>query len=200
MSKVHAGSSPVWLDALAPAFAQGSGAAAPNDVILSTASPADSTMDVHVLGFNPVNQDRLYCSVQINHDLLVPDSGNIIFKPHVHFTFYSEPTTGQTVIFKLGYVYAKVGITAAAAGTFAAAPTILTSAPYTTVSAAEIRKHLVLPMGDITIPVAECGPSMAFMYTLKLDSSSTVNANKVVVLFTDFHYRAGPMGTDGEFS
>lgn len=196
----HSGNPYVYGDALGPVFGAGLGAAAPSDVILSTADPADTTMDIHALGFNENTEDRMYAQVQINHDLLLPGSGNITFKPHIHWTFYAEPADDKTVVWKLSYVYAKGGTTLATAGTFAAAPTILTADAYTTVGDAEIRKHLITPFGDINIDVANCGPSMIFLYTFKLDTSSTVSNSKVAGLYVDFHYRKGPLGTIGEYS
>ena len=196
----HGGNPYVYGDALGPVFGAAAGAAAPSDAILATADPADTTMDVHCLTFNENTNDRMYASVQIDHDLLIPGSGNVIFSPHMHFTFISEPTTDQTVIWKLAYVYAKGGLVLADAGTFAAAPTILTASTYTAVGGAEVRKHLVVSFGDVTVAAADCGPSMIFMYTYKLDTSSTISANTVSALYVDFHYRKGPLGTIGEWA
>lgn len=199
---VQHGSNPyVYGDALGPVFGQALGAAAPSDGILATADPADVTMDVHCLAFNENTEDRQYCSIQVDHDLLIPGSGNIIFRPHIHWTFYNvEPADGQTVIWRLAYVYAKPGVTAANAGAFAAAPSILTAATYTTSGATELRKHLISSFGDITVAASDCGPSMIFMYTFKLDTSSTIAASRVSALYVDWHYRKGPIGTIGEFA
>lgn len=46
----------------------------------------------------------------------------------------------------------------------------------------------------------ECGPSMMFVCSLKLKSSSTVDASIVGLLGFDIHYQKGPVGTDGEYS
>lgn len=200
MPKIHGGLPPVWLDALGPVFGQAAGAASPSDAVLATASPTDTTMDVHALNFNAATNDRQYCSVQVQHDLLLPPTGDVIFKPHVHFTFLSAPTVGETVRWKIAYVYAKPGISTGSAGRFAAAPTILSANTYTVAGADEARYHLIAPAGDVVIPVADCGPSMVFMYTLKLDSASTIASGKVAGLYVDWHYQAGPVGTDGEFS
>lgn len=191
----------VWGDTFGPAFAAGLGAAAPSDGILSVANPADTTMDVHCLTFNPTQNDRLYFGAQVQHDLLIPATGNCTFSPHVHFTFLEEPADGATVIFKLAYVYAKPGFTAETAGTFAANPTVEAFATYTArAGVAEVRKHLMVETADVAIPVAECGASMVFQYTVKLDSASTVANNIVSLLWVDFHYQFGPFGTIGEYA
>jgi hypothetical protein len=201
MPKQHGGTPYVYGDALGSVFGAAPGAAAPSDVILSTAAPADATMDVHALGFNEDTEDRVYSNVQIDHDLLIPGTGNIIFYPHVHWTFYVEPADGQTVIFKLAYVYAKPSVTLASAGFFDAAPTILTSGTYTTTASTELRAHLISTFTPaVSIPVASCGPSMIFQYTLKLDTSSTIANGRVAVLYLDWHYQKGPLGTDTEYA
>jgi len=198
---VHQGGNPiVWDDTAAPVFGQALGAAAPSDAILATADPADTTMDVHCLTFNENTEDRIYVGIQVLHDLYLPASGNVAFRPHAHFTFVTEPTTGRTVIWKLAYVYAKPGTDVASAGAFAAAPTIIAANTYTTGASAELRKHLIIDFPEVTIPVANCGPSMAIQFTIKLDTTSTIDANCVSLLFADWHYQKGPLGTIGEFS
>jgi len=191
-----------WDDALAPAFGQAAGAAAPGDVTLAVADPADATMDVHALGFNENTEDRVYASIQIPHTLEIPASGNITFGPHVHWTFISDPADGSTVIWKMSYVYAKPGLTTATAGTFAAAPSIVTFDTFTAeTGVAEIRKHYITESAsDISIPVADCGPSMMFMFTIKLDTTSTVANGKVALLYVDYHFVKGPAGTYAEFA
>lgn len=183
----------VWNDAQAPAFGTVLGASAPSDVILSTANPADATMDIHTLGFNENTEDRVYCSIQFPHDIYIPESGNIILAPHVHWSFISEPDSDLTVIFKLAYVYA------AHNAQFAAAPTILTSETYTTGATAEIRKHLTSRFANVSIPVADIGPSTIIMSTLKLDTTSTISNGVVCVLSIDWHYQKGPLGTNAEY-
>lgn len=198
---VHHGGVPLtWNDTSAPIFGQGLGAAAPSDGILSVANPVDVTMDVHCLTFNENTQDRVYGGIQILHDLYIPSSGNITFHPHAHITFRSEPTTGRTVILKLAYVYAAPGMTATAAGQFAAAPTIIASTTYTTTNDTEIRKHLLVEFPDQALPASACAPSMAIMWTLKVDTSSTIDANCLSILFADWHYQQGPVGTIGEYA
>lgn len=196
----HGGNPLVYGDALGPAFGQALGSAAPTATILSTADPADATLDVYALAFNENTEDREYCSIQIDHDLYIPGSGNITFHPHIHWTFISEPTTGQTVIWKLAYVYAAGSASLASAGQFAAAPTILTAGTYTTTDDTEVRKHLISDFGDITIAASACGPSMIFLYTYKLDTSSTIANGKVAGLYVDFHYQKGPLGTNAEYA
>lgn len=50
------------------------------------------------------------------------------------------------------------------------------------------------------IAAADCGPSMMFVCSLKLKSSSTVDASIVSLLSFDIHYQKGQVGTDGEYS
>jgi len=198
---VHQGGNPiVWGDGLGSSFGAQPGASAPSLEVLSVADPADATMDIKVLGFNESTEDRQHAGIQIQHNLHLPASGNVTFKPHIHWTFLSEPTTSETVIWKLSYVYAKGATVLANAGVFASAPSILTASTYTTVAGAEVRAHLISAFGDIAIAVANCGPSMMFLYTVKLDGTSTIAATKVAGLYVDFHYQMGPVGTVGEYS
>lgn len=195
----HSGNPKFYGDALGPAFGNAPGAAAPTNVVFS-AHATDATMDVYAPNFNENTEDRQYCLIQIDHDLHLPSSGNITFYPHIHWSFYAEPANDQTVIWKLSYVYAKGGTTLGNAGQFASAPTVLTATTYTTTAETEIRKHLISPFGSITIAASDCGPSMIFAYTYKLDTSSTIAANRVVALYVDFHYQKGPLGTITEYS
>ena len=48
--------------------------------------------------------------------------------------------------------------------------------------------------------LGDCGPSMLFVYTYKLDTSSTIAADKVAGLYVDFHYQRGPLGTVAEYA
>ena len=197
MAKVHGGVQLVWDDSAAPAHAAGSGAAAPNytaDFIAATGGGGSDANELRIPVFTASSNDRVYTSTQIFHDLFIPNSGNVVFKPHVHWTFISEPTTGRTVIWELNYVYAK------ADASFASSVTPLVATAYTTTGDAEVRKHLITSLGDITVAAANCGPSMIFICALKLKATSTVDAGVVGLLSFDFHYQKGPAGTDSEFS
>ena len=192
--KQHGGLPPVWNDSASPAFAQGPGAAAPAtnvDFIAATGSDAN---ELRIPVYTASQNDRGYATIQIMHDLRIPASGNVIFRPHVHWTFIAEPTTGRTVVWELHYVYAKVF------GTFADAVATLTADAYTTAADAEIRRHFATSLGDIAVAAADCGPSMIFACNLKLKSTGTVDAGVVGLLSFDFHYQTGPLGTDSEFS
>lgn len=192
----------VWDDALAPGFAQGPGSAAPGDVILATATGPDTTMDVHLQGFNENTEDRIYCAIQLPHTLLIPATGNVTLSPHVHWTFIGEPTDGETVIWKMAYTYAKAGLTAALAGQFADPPVVVAFQTYTALNGVvELRKHLISETAaDVSIPVADCGPSMLICFTLKLDTSSTIANGKVALLYVDWHFQKGPFGTISEYA
>jgi hypothetical protein len=156
---VQHGSLPVvWDDALGPAFAQGPGAQAP--AANTFVSP------LRLLTFTA--GDNVDIAIQFPHDIWIPTSGNITLKPHVHWTFVSEPTTDQTVIWEIEYVYAKGSTSLATAGTFAASTTPLTATAYTATSDAEVRKHLITALGDITIAVADVAPSMILVGRLIL--------------------------------
>jgi hypothetical protein len=191
MPTVHAGFPITWTDALCPAHAAGQGAAAPSyttDFIAEVGSE-DNELRIPVLA----GGDRIYTSLQLPHDLYIPASGNIIMRPHVHWTFIAEPTDGRTVIWELRYVYAKVN------GTFASSETTLTAATYTTTADPEIRIHNVTSLGNVTVAAADMSPSMIFICNLGLKDSSTVDAGRVGLLSFDFHYQSGPRGTDSEF-
>jgi len=193
VSKQHGSLPKVWNDSASPAFANAAGAAAPTigDFIAQTGSDAN---ELRLWRFTASQNDRVYGVIQIMHDLDIPPSGNVIFRPHVHWTFWEEPTTGRTVIWHLNYVVAKVN------GTFPNTVSFLPGATYTTTDDAEVRKHLVSNFGDLVVPAADCGPSMIFLCNLKLASASTVDAGAVALLSFDIHYRTGPLGTDTEFS
>lgn len=192
MPVIHAGLPIVYGDALCPAHAAGSGAAAPSyttDFIAEVGSE-DNELRIPVFGAG----DRVYTSLQMQHDVYRPSSGNVILRPHVHWCFIAEPTTDRTVIWELRYVYAKVD------ATFASSETTLTAPTYTTTGDAEIRIHKVTSLGDITVAAADMGPSMIFICNLGLKDTSTVDANRVGLLSFDFHYQMGPRGTDSEFA
>lgn len=197
MPKVHGGVPLVWDDSLAPAFAAGSGAAAPSyttDFIAATGAGGSDANELRLPTFTASSNDRVYTTTQIFHDLHIPSSGNITFKPHVHWTFISEPTDSRTVIWELNYVYAKND------ATFASSVSPLVASTYTTTGSAEVRKHIITALGDISIAAANCGPSMIFICSLKLKSTSTVDAGIVGLLSFDIHYQKGPAGTDSEYS
>lgn len=197
MPKVHGGVPLVWDDTLAPAFASGAGAAAPSyttDLIAATGAGGSDANELRLPVFTASSNDRVYTTTQVFHDLYIPSSGNVTFKPHVHWTFISEPTNDRTVIWELNYVYAK------AAATFASSVTPLVATAYTTTGSAEVRNHIITSIGDIVVAAANCGPSMIFVCSLKLKSTSTVDAGIVGLLSFDLHYQKGPAGTDSEFS
>jgi hypothetical protein len=192
MPTVHAGSPITWTDALCPAHAAGSGAAAPSYTVDFLAETGANDNELRLPTFTA--GDRVYTSLQIPHDLHIPASGNVIFRPHVHWTFVVEPTDSRTVIWEVRYVMAKIN------ATFSGTATILTAPTYTTTASAEIRQHFVTSLGNITVAAADMSPSMIFICNLGLKDTSTVDANRVGLLSFDFHYQAGPRGTDSEFS
>lgn len=192
MPTVHAGSPITWTDALCPAHAAGQGAAAPSYTVdfLAETGSNDNELRIPVFGAG----DRVYTSLQLPHDLYIPGSGNIILRPHVHWTFVAEPTTDRTVIWEARYVIAKVD------ATFPDTAAILTAATYTTTGNAEIRKHLVTSLGNVTVAAADMSPSMIIICNIGLKDTSTVDASRVGLLSFDFHYQIGPRGTNSEFS
>lgn len=198
-NKIHAGLPLVFLDALAPAFANGAGAASPGystDFIAATGSGGGHGNELRLPVFTAGTEDRVYTTTQIQHDLWIPSAGEVVFRPHVHWTFIAEPTAGRTVVWEWNYVVAKAGATFAATVTPA---TAAGAAIYTTTAAAEIRQHLITKLPDIVLPAADCEPSIMFIGALKLKSTSTVDAAVVGLLSFDLHYLAGPAGTDTEY-
>jgi hypothetical protein len=195
MPKQHGGLPLTWNDTASPSFGQGVGAASPTLTDLCGTAPGAIRVQV----FNENTEDRLHNVTQILHNIYIPSSGNVTFKPHVHFTFVSEPTTAQTVVWTYSYVYAKVGPTATTAGQYASSPSTV-SATYTCTSDTEIRKGLVLSLGDVTIAASDCGPSMIFIGTTYLSTTSTISNGVVALVSFDIHYQQGPVGTDNEFS
>ncbi len=192
MPVVHAGSPITWTDALCPAHAAGQGSTAPSYTVDFIAETGTDDNELRIPVFNP--GDRVYTSLQLPHDVYRPVSGNVILRPHVHWTFVAEPTTSRTVIWELHYVVAKIG------ATFASSVTPLTATAYTTTGDAEVRQHFVTSLGDLTVAAADMGPSMIFIGNLVLKATSTVDNARVGLLSFDYHYQIGPRGTDSEFS
>jgi len=188
---VHAGSPVVWTDALCPAHAAGSGVAAPSYTTDLIAETATNDNELRIPVFAP--GDRIYTSLQFPHDIYIPGSGNIVLRPHVHWTFVAEPTTDRTVIWELRYVVAKIN------ATFASSVSTLPAPTYTTTADAEIRKHFVTSLGDITVAAADMSVSMIVIANLGLKDTSTVDTGRVGLLSFDFHYQIGPFGTNTEF-
>ena len=185
-----------WTDALGPAYAGGQGAAAPSyttDFIAATGGGGGDANELRLPTYTASQSDRVYFTTQIPHNLYVPASGNVLIAPHVHWTFNAEPTTGRTVIWELNYVLAKY------LAQFPEAVTALDAETYTTTAAAEIRTHLISPFPMISIPGADCGPSMILVAALKLKSTSTVDAGVVGLLSFDWHYRTNSVGTLFEY-
>lgn len=200
MPKQQGGNPLVWNDIPMGGWASGQGSAAPSRADLSGSGATAVRCEV----YTPGTEDRKYLDTQILHGLYIPASGNCSFHPHVHCTFVSEPAADATVIWELSYVYAKGSTVLANAGVFAASPAIITGT-YTVPSApvpTHTRAHLIIPINSaaVDIPVAECGPSMLFESTVRLKSTSTIGNGIVALLSIDWHYRLGPLGTDGEYS
>lgn len=175
----------VWDDALGPAFALGPGGTAPT---IGTFVGV-----IRLLTFDP--GDYLDFAIQFPHDVHIPASGNVTFRPHVHWTCVSEPDTGDTVIWEIAWLYAKVE------AQYAGTVNTLTGPTYTcSDGATELRKHIVTSLGDITVPAADVGPSGIMIGRLILKSTSTINNDVPALLSFDIHYQKGPIGTDGEFA
>jgi hypothetical protein len=191
---VQQGSSPtVWNDAIGPAFGAGPGSAAPSYTVAFLADTGGGN-EINLVTMTASTNDRVYTTIQLPHDLVIPSSGNIILKPHVHWTFNTAPGAGLTVVWELNYVLAKIN------AQFGAAVTPLTATAYTTTGSNEVRKHLVTSLGDITVAAANVGPSMMLVGNIKLKSTSTIGSSLVAMLSFDVHYQVGPRGTDSEFS
>lgn len=186
-----------WTDALGPAYAGGQGAAAPSyttDFIAATGAGGADANELRLPTLTASSNDRMYFTTQFPHELHLPETGNLLFGPHVHWTFVTAPTTGRTVIWELNYVYAKFE------DQFAETVTALLTAPYTTTGSSEVRKHLISKFPTVSIPVANCGPSMIFVGALKLKSTSTIDAGIVGHLSYDWHFRVKSYGTIGEYA
>lgn len=192
MPVVQAGLPIAWNDALCPAHAAGSGVAAPSYTADFIAEVGAEDNELRLPTFSP--GDRIYCTLQIPHDIYIPASGNVTFRPHVHWTFIAEPTDSRTVIWELRYVVAKP------TATYASSETTLTATAYTTTGSAEVRVHQITSLGDITMAVADLGPSMIFVCNLGLKDTSTVDATVTGLLSFDFHYQVQPIGTITEFA
>ena len=188
---VQQGSLPIVCDdALGPAFALGQGVAAP----AIKAFVGVTRLLTFTAG------DSMDFAVQFPHDFHFPSSGNVTLRPHVHWTFVNEPADAKAVIWEIEYVYAKGGTTLGTAGTFGASTTPLTATAYTTGGGAEVRKHLITSLGDITIAASDLSPSWILVGRLILKATSTIGAGAVGLLSFDIHYQKGPVGTVAEFA
>lgn len=196
-NKIHGGLPLVWLDSASPAFANGQGSASPSYTTDFIAATGGTGNELRLPVFNRGTEDRVYVTTQLNHDVFIPSSGDLLFKPHVHWTFVTEPSDSRTVIWELNYVIAKPG------DTFSSTVSQCTATGaniYTTTAAAEVRTHIITVLPDITVAVANCSPSMILVGALKLKSTSTIDDSLVGLLSFDIHYQAGPIGTDTEYS
>jgi hypothetical protein len=174
----HAGIPPHWVDASAPVFATGQGGAAPSLV----AFPAGQTPRLWQMDAT----DLAYFTIQFQHDVI--PGASVLLKPHVHFTFASAPTAGQTLRLAIDFVAAEVG------SAFPASVTTVTGTHTTAV--ADLRKHLILALDSapVTVPLSRSAAIVGRLYAQAVPGSANP-----LILFTDWHYLAGPSGTDEEF-
>lgn len=192
----------VWDDAQAPAFAVGAGAAAPTIATLSAAGSTAS--DVRLLKYSPTTIDRVHFTIQVPHDLAIPTEAGggttVKMRPHVHWTMAPSTgtaSTGETVIWEMGYVYASGSTNEASAGRFSTTASTLRTETWTTSSqATQMGKHFISKFSTVTLSSAAA--SMFIVGTVGISSVAT--CTRACLLGLDWHYLKQPLGTVDEFS
>ena len=193
----------VWDDAQAPGFAVGAGAAAPTIATLCNA--ASTASDVRLLKYSPTTIDRVHFTVQLPHDLAIPTLAGggqtIQVRPHVHWTLAPSTgacSTGETVIWEMGYVYASGSTVEASAGRFSTVASTIRTGTYTTSSQADVMgKHFISKFGS-GITMSSATASMFIVGTVHISSVAT--CTRACLLGIDWHYLKQPFGTVGEYS
>ena len=179
-----------YMDELGPAYGFGKGAAEPGNTALAGGLSA-------IRGLTFGAGDYVDVVIQMNHDVAIPATGNVVFDAHCHVTFVAAPAAGATVIFEFEYIGAKP--TTDGSATFSDTSATLTTATYTC-DGNETRKHFLWDMGNITIPVADYGSSYILWGTFRMKSTATVAAAKCALLAFDLHKKVGPRGTVTEYA
>lgn len=183
-----------YRDELGPAYTHSTGGGTTAMVALAGGLSA-----IRGLTFQP--GDYIDCIFQINHDILIPPSGNVTLHPHVHWTCVAAPANGATVIWEFLVFGAKPTLVTTAKGSAVAFPT--SYATYTTPTFVcdgnETRLHLLQDMGDIEIPYGDYGSSYVLWGTLRMKSTATVAANKVALLSFDLHKMVQQFGSATEY-
>lgn len=183
-----------YLDELGSAYTHGTGAGSTKRVALAGGLSA-----IYGLCFAPGDYtDVLF---QFNHDVHVPLTGNVTLDLHVHWSTVAAPAAGATVIWELDVIGAKPTLVTTGKGSaaqYAASVTTLVSPTFVS-DGTEVRHHFLSDMGDLSIPVADWGPSYCLWGTFRLKATSTVAADKVCLQWLDWHKRVGSFGTATEY-
>jgi hypothetical protein len=165
-----------WDDSQSPAFAFGVGGSSPSLV----AFPSGSDLRLYRCD----GSDIFYWSLQFPHTIL---PSGVILRPHVHWSMVANPTAGQTLTWKIDYIFANP------LGTFQSGQQELVAPAYTTVGD-EALVHKITNIGDIKL---QARPSLIVLGRL-LASAVPASQNPVVLGF-DIHFQKGPYGTETEF-
>lgn len=161
-----------WTDSQAPATSLRVGGSAPNFAAFRNG----------IYAFYFGTGEGVHGSIQLPHDYI---AGSAI-RPHVHFSFATNPTAAQTVIWGLEYSVCSVN------GVFAAATTV--TATY--ISAGdEAFKHCVVGFGD----VAGTGLKESCIFIFRLYRSGGTSTPEPVLISFDCHYQRGNFGTVDEY-
>jgi hypothetical protein len=197
----------VWDDAQAPGFAVGAGAAAPTMADFSAAGSTASL--VRLQKYSPGTVDRIHFTIQIPHDVKIPTwgsqqeaRGTVALEPHVHWTL--APTTGtcstgETVIWEMGYVIAAGSTSEATAQRFSTTASTLRTGTWTTSSNADqMGKHFISKFQSSGVNCTNVTASFIVVGTLHISSAAT--CTRACLLGIDWHYRKQPYGTLNAFS
>ena len=158
---------------------------------------ADTVFDAVFLRHD--QNDRLSFAFQLPHEW---DGGVIV--PHLHLSAMVNPAVPQDAYFEWGYAWTDIGETQPLNVGWA------TDNDVFTVGVADVRKHRVFSLGEIT-PPANQGGSTCFKLWIQRSGSSgsdtyttgkatppgTAQAN-LELIFADLHYRKGSQGSEQE--
>lgn len=161
-----------WEDSQSPAMAMRVGGTAPLF--------ADFRSGIYALFFGA--GEEAHGSIQLSHQYIAGTT----LRPHVHFSFKTNPTAGQTVIWGLDYSICSVD------GVFPAATVLSTTY---TAAGDEAYKSCVKSFGDIP----GTGIRESAICVFRIYRSGGTSTPEPALLSFDIHYQKGNYGTVEEF-
>lgn len=162
-----------WDDSQAPALSLRVGGTAPTfDALVGS-----------VWTYFFASGEEMHGSIQLSHKY-IPGSA---LRPHVHFTFKTAPTVGETVEWGLELIAADVFATFPGAST-------TTTALYT-ITASNQLKHILLSLPEIS----GTGLDRSSILLFRLFRSGGSSSVEPALLSFDMHFQQGSYGTETEY-
>lgn len=161
-----------WTDSQAPAASLRVGGTA----------PAFAAFRNGIYAYYFGTNEEVHGSIQLPHDYIAGST----LRPHVHFSFATNPAAAATVIWGLEYSICSVN------GVYAASTTV--TATYTA-AGDEAFKHCVLGFGDVT----GTGLRESCIMLARIYRSGGTSAPEPALLSFDIHYQRGNFGTVDEY-